>query len=194
MAGRMDLTVVDTNNVEDKITVGQQGGGGSKCGAGCDDIIIDYHPPLGYGSEQMKVRIQSVAVDTLDGIGIEWNAEGGRYSFTYRCGKVESDCIASPGSSDDTPVFRIVDKTLNEVGGRVSKQRRNVGRLLYLAERRAALGALELREIDQRAELVDCRACCQITKWDIPTFQPWPRGRNIPFVHACYLTAPCHCR
>ena len=35
----------DTNNVEDKITVGQQGGGGSKCGAGCDDIIIDYHPP-----------------------------------------------------------------------------------------------------------------------------------------------------
>lgn len=190
----MDLSVTDAYEVENHVAVSELRVGRYHRSAGGDDVIIDYHPPLGYGAEQMKVRIQSVAVDTLDGIGIEWNAEGGRYSFTYRCGKVESDCIASPGSSDDTPVFRIVDKTLNEVGGRVSKQRRNVGRLLYLAERRAALGALELREIDQRAELVDCRACCQITKWDIPTFQPWPRGRNIPFVHACYLTAPCHCR
>ena len=190
----MDLTVVDTNNVEDKITVGQQGGGGSKCGAGCDDIIIDYHPPLGYGSEQMKVRIQSVAVDTLNGISIEWNTESGRNSFTYRRGKVKSACMASPRCGDDTPVFRIVDKALNEVGGCIGKQCRYVRRLLKLAERCAVLGSLELREIDQRAELVDCRACCQITKWDIPTLQPWPTGRNIPIIHTCYLTAPCHCR
>ena len=64
--------------------------------------------------------------------------------------------------------------------------------MLKLAERCAVLGSLELREIDQRAELVDCRACCQITKWDIPTLQPWPTGRNIPFVHTCYLTGRRH--
>ena len=105
----------------------------------------------------MKVGIQTVAVDTLHSIGIERNAETDRYPLTYRRGEVESVCMAPPGCGDYTPVFRIVDKTLNEVGGRVGKQGRYVGRLLKLAERRAVLGSLELREIGQRAELVQNR-------------------------------------
>lgn len=105
----------------------------------------------------MKVGIQTVAVDTLHSIGIERNAETDRYPLTYRRGEVESVCMAPPGCGDYTPVFRIVDKTLNEVGGGIGKQRRYVGRVLYLAERCPALGTLELGEIHQGAELMQNR-------------------------------------
>lgn len=140
----------------------------------------------------MKVGIQTVAVDTLHSVDIEWNAETDRYPLTYRRGEVESVCMAPPGCGDYTPVFRIVDKTLNEVGGGIGKQRRYVGRLFNLAERCAVLGSLELGEIHQGAEMVQDSPGRQITKRDIPTLQPRPRGWNIPIIHAYYLTASAH--
>lgn len=82
----------------------------------------------------MKVKLQTVAVDTLNGIGIERNPEARCCALTYRRGEVEPVCMTAPGRGDNTPIFRIVDKSLNEVGGSVGKESRNVGRLLNLAE------------------------------------------------------------
>ena len=192
IAGRVDLTVVYADEGEDKITIAQQFGGCRQCGAGGDDVIVDYNPPLGDGPEQMKVGSQAVAVDTLNGIGIERNAESVRYALTYRSGEVEPVCMTAPGRGDDTPIFRIVDKTLNEVAGCLGKQSGSIGRVLYLAEWRSALGTLKLGEIHQGAEMVQDSPGRQITKRDIPTLQPRPRGRNIPIIHAYYLTASAH--
>lgn len=97
-----------------------------------------------------------------------------------------------PGRGDDTPIFRIVDKTLNEVAGCLGKQSGGIGRVLYLAEWSSAIGTLELGEIHQGAEMVQDSPGRQITKRDIPTLQPRPRGRNIPIIHAYYLTASAH--
>lgn len=188
----MDLSVVYADDVENKITIGQKRGSCRQSGTGGDDVIINYHPPFSKGPEQMKVGIQTVAVDTLHSIGIEWNTESDRYPLTYRRGEVEPLCMAPPGCGDDTPIFRIVDKTLNEVAGGLGKQLGYIGRVLYLAERCPALGTLELGEIHQGAELMQNRPGRQITKRDIPTLQPRPRGRNIPIIHAYYLTASAH--
>lgn len=134
IAGRVDLTVIYADEVENKITIAQQFGGCCQCGASGDDVIVDYNPPLGNGPEQMKVGIQAVAVNTLHRVSIERNAESVRNALTYRSGEVEPVCMTAPGRGDNTPIFRIVDKSLNEVGGSVGKESRNVGRLLNLAE------------------------------------------------------------
>ena len=190
----MILAVIDAYDVEDKITIGQQCCRGRQCGAGGDDVVIYYHLSLGNGPEQMKVRGQTVAVDALHRIGIEWYTEIVRDSLTYRRGKVEPVCMTAPWCRDYSPIFRIIDKTLNEVAGSVGKQCGYIGRLLNLAERYAALCASELREIHQGAELMNHSPGREVAKRDIPTLQPWLRGRNIPFVHSYDSTAPCHCR
>lgn len=123
----------------------------------------------------------------------EWNTMAFDRQLAYRRGEVDHVCMATLWCGDDTPVFRIVDNTLDEVAGGIGKQCGNVRRLLNLAEWCAVLGSLELGEIHQGTEMVQNCPRRQITKRDIPTLQPRPRGRNIPFVHACYLTAPCHC-
>ena len=105
----------------------------------------------------MKVGVKTVTVDTLNGIGIEWNAEVRRYPLTYCRGEVEPVRMAAPWCGYYGPVFRIADKPLNEVAGSVGKLGGYLGRLLNLAERYADLGSSELREIGQGAEIVQYR-------------------------------------
>ena len=105
----------------------------------------------------MKVGIQTITVDTLDGIGIERNAESVRNMPAYRSGKVEPLCMTAPGRGDDTPIFRIVDKTLNEIAGSLGKERGSLGRVLDFTEWGACLGAPELREIYQGTKLMENR-------------------------------------
>lgn len=92
----------------------------------------------------MKVGIQAVAIYALNGIGIERNAKSVRNMPTYRSGKVEPVCMTAPGRGDDTPIFRIVDKTLNEIACCLGKERGSLGRVFDFTEWGACLGAPEL--------------------------------------------------
>jgi len=122
----------------------------------------------------MKIRVEPIAVDTLNRVCIERYAESVADHLADGRGEMEPVRMSAPGRGYYGPIFRIIDKSQNEIARCIGKHLGDIGRLFNLAERYASLGALELREIYQIAELMNSSAVRQITKRDIPTFQPWP--------------------
>lgn len=106
----MDLSVTDAYEVENHVSVSELRVGRNHRGTGGDDVIIYYHPPLGDGPQQHKVRVQSVMVDALQGIAIERKAESVGDYATYLGGEVEPIGVSASRSGDDAPVCRIADK------------------------------------------------------------------------------------
>ena len=106
----MDLSVTDAYEVENHVAVSELRVGRYHRSAGGDDVIIDYHPPLGDGPQQHKVRVQTVMVDTLQGIIVERKSESVRYYAAYLGREMEAIGVPTPRSGDDAPVFRIADE------------------------------------------------------------------------------------
>lgn len=192
IALRTLLSVVYADDVNYNFTICKESARGGQCGAGRDDVIIEYHLALGYGAQQMKFRVKAIAVDTLNGIGVEWYAEPVRYLGADSRGQMKAIAVSAAWRGDDAPVFRIADKTTKEVASTHGKLAGYLGRLLNLAEWYSLLGAFELREVNERAEGVNSQPGLKVTQRDNTSLQPWPRGRSVPFVHACYLTALPH--
>lgn len=106
----MDLSVTDAYEVENHVPVSELRVGRYHRGAGGDDVIIDYHPPLGDGPQQHEVRVQTVMVDALQGVIVERKAESVRDYAAYLRGEMEAIGVPAPRSGDDAPVCRIADE------------------------------------------------------------------------------------
>lgn len=106
----MDLSVTDAYEVENHVPVSELRVGRDHRGASGDDVIIDYHPPLGDGPQQHEIRMQSVMVDALQRIIVERKAERVRDYAAYLGGEMEAIGVPAPRSGDDAPVCRIADK------------------------------------------------------------------------------------
>lgn len=106
----MDLSVTDAYEVENHVPVSELRVGGYHRGAGGDDVIIDYHPPLGDGPQQHEVRVQTVMVDALQRIIVERKVESVRDYAAYLCSEMEAIGVPAPRSGDDTPFCRIADE------------------------------------------------------------------------------------
>lgn len=106
----MDLSVTDAYEVENHVPVAELHVGRDHRGAGGNDVIIDYHPPLGDGPQQHEVRVQTVMVDALQGVIVERKAESVRDYAAYLGGEMEAIGVSAPRSSDDAPVCRIADE------------------------------------------------------------------------------------
>lgn len=143
----MDLSVTDAYEVENHVPVAELRVGRDHRGAGGNDVIIDYHPPLGYGPQQHEIRMQTVMVDALQGIAIERNAESVGDYAAYLGGEMEAIGVPAPRSGDDAPVCRIADKCRDEFARNISEHRGMIGRGFNLTERQALLAPLELRDV-----------------------------------------------
>lgn len=106
----MVLSVTDAYEVENHVPVSELRIGRYHRGAGCDDVVIDYHPPLGDGPQQHEVRVQTVMVDALQGIIVERKAESVRDYPAYLGGEMETVGVPAPRSGDDAPLCRITDE------------------------------------------------------------------------------------
>lgn len=106
----MDLSVTDAYEVENHVPASELRVGRYHRGAGGDDVIIDYHPPLGDGPQQHEVRVQPVMVDALQGVIVERKAQSVRDYPAYLCGEMEAVGVPAPRSGDDAPVCRITDE------------------------------------------------------------------------------------
>lgn len=106
----MDLSVTDAYEVENHVPVAELHVGRDHRGAGGNDVIIDYHPPLGDGPQQHEVRVQTVMVDALQGVIVERKAESVGDYAAYLGGEMEAIGVPAPRSSDDAPVCRIADE------------------------------------------------------------------------------------
>lgn len=106
----MDLSVTDAYEVENHVPVSKLRVGRNHRGTGGDDVIIDYHPPLGDGPQQHEVRVQPVMVDALQRIIIERKAESVRNYPAYLCGEMEAVGVPASRSGDDAPSCRIADE------------------------------------------------------------------------------------
>lgn len=106
----MDLSVTDAYEVENHVPVSELRVGSYHRGAGGDDVIIDYHPPLGDGPQQREVRVQTVMVDALQGVIVERNAESIRDYAAYLCGEMEAVGVPALRCGDDAPAIRIADE------------------------------------------------------------------------------------
>lgn len=106
----MDLSVTDAYEVENHVPVAELHVGRDHRGAGGNDVIIDYHPPLGDGPQQHEVRVQTVMVDALQGVIVERKAESVRDYAAYLGGEMEAIGVSAPRSGDDAPVCRIADE------------------------------------------------------------------------------------
>lgn len=110
MAGETELSVTDAYEIENHIAVSKLRVGRYHRGAGGDDVVIDYHPPLGYGPQQHEIRVQTVMIDALQRIIVERNTEGVRDKAAYFSGEVETVGVPAPRSGDDTPACCIADE------------------------------------------------------------------------------------
>lgn len=106
----MDLSVTDAYEVENHVPVSELRVGRDHRGASGDDVIIDYHPPLGDGPQQHEIRMQSVMVDALQRIIVERKAERVRDYAAYLGGEMEAIGVSAPRSGDDAPVCRIANE------------------------------------------------------------------------------------
>lgn len=106
----MDLSVTDAYEVENHVPVAELRVGRDHRRTGGDDVIIDYHPPLGDRPQQHEVWVQSVMVDALQGIAIERNAESVGDYVAYLGSEMEAIGVPAPRSGDDAPVCRIADE------------------------------------------------------------------------------------
>ena len=106
----MDLSITDAYKVENHVSVSELRVGRDHRGASGDDVVIDYHPPLGDGPQQHEIRVQAVMVDTLQGIIVERKAESVRDYAAYLRGEMKAIGVPTPRSSDDAPVCRIADE------------------------------------------------------------------------------------
>jgi len=106
----MDLSVTDAYEVENHVPVSELRVGRDHRGASGDDVIIDYHPPLGDGPQQHEIRMQAVMVDALQGVTIERNADSVRDYTTYLSCEVEALSVSAPRSCDYAPVCRIANE------------------------------------------------------------------------------------
>lgn len=163
----MDLSVTDAYEVENHISVSELRIGRDHRGAGGDDVIIDYHPPLGDGPQQHEVRVQSVMVDALQGIVIERNAESVGDYAAYLGSEMEAIGVPAPRSSDDAPVCRIADECRDEFARNISEHRGMIGRGFNLPECQALLAPLELRDVVERADTVQCLSWCEVATRDV---------------------------
>lgn len=150
----MDLSVTDAYEVENHVPVSELRVGSYHRGAGGDDVIIDYHPPLGDRPQQHEVWVQTVMVDALQGIAIERNAESVGDYAAYLGGEMEAIGVPAPRSGDDAPVCRIANECRDEFARDIGKHRGMIGRRFNLPERQPFLAPLELRDVVKRANAV----------------------------------------
>ena len=106
----MDLSVTDAYEVENHVPVSELRVGRDHRGASGDDVIIDYHTPLGDGPQQHEIRMQSVMVDALQRIIVERKAERVRDYAAYLGGEMEAIGVPAPRSGDDAPVCCIANE------------------------------------------------------------------------------------
>lgn len=106
----MDLSVTDAYEVENHVPVSELRVGRDHRRAGGDDVIIDYHPPLGDEPQQHEIRVQAVMVDALQGIIVERKAESVRDYAAHLGGEMEAIGVPASRSGDDAPVCRIADE------------------------------------------------------------------------------------
>ena len=163
----MDLSVTDAYEIENHVPVAELRVGRDHRGAGGDDVIIDYHPPLGDGPQQHEVRVQSVMVDALQGIAIERNAESVGDYAAHLGGKMEAIGVPAPRSGDDTPICRIADECRDEFARGICEHRGMIGRGFNLPECQALLAPLELRDVVERADTVQCLSWCEVATRDV---------------------------
>lgn len=163
----MDLSVTDAYEVENHVPVSELRVGGYHRGAGGDDVIIDYHPPLGDGPQQHEVRVQTVMVDALQRIIVERKVESVRDYAAYLCSEMEAVGVPAPRSGDDAPVCRIADKCRDEFARNISEHRGMIGRGFNLTERQALLAPLELRDVVERADAVQCLSWSKVATRDV---------------------------
>lgn len=106
----MDLSVTDVYEIENHVAVSELRVRRDHRGASGDDVIIDYHPPLGDGPQQHEIRMQSVMVDALQRIIVERKAERVRDYAAYLGGEMEAIGVPAPRSGADAPVCRIANE------------------------------------------------------------------------------------
>jgi len=163
----MDLSVTDAYEVENHISVSELRVGRYHRGAGGDYVIIDYHPPLGDGPQQHEVRVQTVMVDALQGIAIERNAESVGDYAAYLGGKMEAIGVPAPRSGDDTPICRIADECCDEFARNIGEHRGMICRGFNLPKCQALLAPLELRDVVEGADAVQCLSRSEVTTRDV---------------------------
>lgn len=163
----MDLSVTDTYEVENHVPVAELHVGRDHRGAGGNDVIIDYHPPLGDGPQQHEVRVQTVMVDALQGVIVERKTESVRDYAAYLGSEMEAIGVSAPRSGDDAPVCRIADECRDEFARGICEHRGMIGRGFNLSERQPLLAPLELGNVVERADTVQCLPWCEVATRDV---------------------------
>ncbi len=100
----MNLSVADAYEIQNNISLPELRVGRDHRGTGSDDVIIDYHPPLGDGPQQHEVRVQTVMVDALQRIIVERDTNRSRDEAAHFRGEVEAIGMPAPWRGDDAPV------------------------------------------------------------------------------------------
>lgn len=163
----MDLTVTDAYEVENHVPVAELRVGRDHRRTGGDYVIIDYHSPLGDGPQQHEVRVQTVMVDALQGIAIERNAESVGDNAAYLGSEMEAIGVPAPRSGDDAPVCRIADECCDEFARNIGEHRGMICRGFNLPKCQALLAPLELRDVVERADTVQCLSWYEVATRDV---------------------------
>lgn len=140
----MGLPITDAYEVENHVSVPELRVRSDHRGASSDNVIIDYHPSLGDGPQQHEVRMQTVMVDALQSVIVEWDAESVRDNAAYFSGKMESFGVPTPRCGDYAPACRVANECCDKFARDIGKHRGMIGRGFNIPERQSLLAPFEL--------------------------------------------------